>query len=111
MSLTNSSPLEAAKAASIASRRLATLSVEARNDALKSIHSALLAQKDVILEANARDVAAATQAAAEGKLSQSVLKRLDLGRPGKYEDMLQGVLDVCGLEDPGTFLPPYNIAG
>lgn len=101
MSLTESSPLKAAKAASIASRSLATLSVKARNDALTAIHDALLLEREHILQANAQDVAAATKAAQDGNLSQAVLKRLDLGRAGKYDDMLQGILDVRRLEDPG----------
>ena len=101
MSLTESSPLEAAKAASISSRSLATLSVDARNDALIAIHDALLREKDNILQANTRDLQAASKAAEDGSLSQAVLKRLDLGRPGKYDDMLKGILDVRQLEDPG----------
>ena len=100
MSLTGTSPFETAKAASIASRKLATLSVSARNDALGELYAALLKNKDLILQANARDLEVARRAAASGELSQSVLKRLDLGRPGKYADMLKGVLDVRELEDP-----------
>ncbi|PGH21600.1 glutamate-5-semialdehyde dehydrogenase [Polytolypa hystricis UAMH7299] len=100
MSLTDSSPAEAARLASIASRQLATLSTPARSDALDALHSALVKQKDFILEANARDVRAATIAAENGDLSRSILKRLDLRTPGKYEDMLQGIIDVRDLEDP-----------
>lgn len=101
MSVTDSSPLEVARDASIASRSLAVLSAPARNDALTSIYQALVGAKEYILAANARDVERATKAAAEGQLSQSVLKRLDLSRKGKWDDMLRGVLDVRGLEDPG----------
>ena len=100
MSVTESSPLEIAKAASTASRSLATLPVSARNDALMAIHAALLSNRDFILKENAKDLDLAHKAAADGHLSQSVLKRLDLGRKGKYEDMLQGILDVRNLEDP-----------
>jgi glutamate-5-semialdehyde dehydrogenase len=101
MSLTESSPEQAAKAASLSSRALAVLPLHARNDALTAIHDALLREKDAILQANARDLELASKAAESGKLSQSVLKRLDLGRPGKYGDMLKGILDVRELEDPG----------
>ena len=101
MSLTDSSPLEVAKAASISSRNLATLSTQARNDALTAIYGALQEAKDTILAANAKDLELATKAAEDGELSQSVLKRLDLGRKGKWEDMLQGILDVRDLQDPG----------
>ncbi|MCJ1434783.1 hypothetical protein MMC27_004153 [Xylographa pallens] len=103
MSLTNSSPLEVARAASSASRTLAVLSTTSRNEALTAIYEALLAAKDTILNANARDVEEATKAAADGRLSQSVLSRLDLSRKGKWEDMLQGVLSVRDLEDPGLY--------
>ena len=100
MSLTNSSPLEVAIAASNAAQSLAVLPAQDRNDALMAIHTVLSNEKDAILEANSRDVALATQAAADGELSQSVLKRLDLSKKGKWEDMLQGILDVRDLEDP-----------
>ncbi len=101
MSLTDLSPAEVAKAASLASRSLAILKCDARNNALTSIYSALQEAKETILAANARDLELATQAAENGELSQSVLKRLDLGKKGKWEDMLQGVLDVRDLDDPG----------
>lgn len=101
MSLTESSPSEAAKAASVASRNLATLSLSDRNAALTAMHSALVTAKQDILRMNMKDLVSARQAASNGTLSQSVLKRLDLGRPGKYDDMLQGILDVRDLEDPG----------
>ena len=101
MSVTNLSAFEVAKAASISSKNLAVLPTEARNDALTAIYGALRSAKDSILAANAKDLEAATKAAADGELSQSVLKRLDLGRKGKWEDMLQGILDVRDLDDPG----------
>jgi glutamate-5-semialdehyde dehydrogenase len=100
MSLTNSSALEAAQAAKSASHLLATLPVSARNDALTAIHDSLVASKEAILAANAKDMDAARQAAADGQLSQSLVSRLDLGKAGKWEDMLKGILDVRGLEDP-----------
>lgn len=105
MSLTSATPLEAARAAKFASHHLATLPVAARNDALTAIHDALAASRDVILAANARDMAAARQAAsadgaAAAPLSAALVSRLDLGKPGKWEDMLRGVLDVRALPDP-----------
>ena len=65
------------------------------------MYDALQEAKDTILAANAKDLELATKAAENGELSQSVLKRLDLGRKGKWEDMMQGILDVRELEDPG----------
>ena len=100
MSLTASDPATVATAARLASTSLATLPTSARNAALTTIHDALLAAKDEILAANREDLRLAGEASERGELSQSVLKRLDLGREGKYEDMLKGVLDVRGLEDP-----------
>lgn len=101
MSLTNSSPGEIAKSASIASRLLATLSGAERDDALTALHEAIAKSRNDILAANSRDVAAAERAVEAGVLNQSVLKRLDLSRPGKFEDMLQGILSVRDLQDPG----------
>ncbi|KAK4104299.1 gamma-glutamyl phosphate reductase [Parathielavia hyrcaniae] len=100
MSLTNASPVEAAKAAKSASHVLATLSPDARNSALTAMHAGLAAARDDILAANARDLDLARQAAADGKLSQSLVARLDLSKPGKWEDMLKGILDVRDLGDP-----------
>ena len=69
------------------------------------MYGALQEAKDTILAANAKDLELATKAAENGELSQSVLKRLDLGRKGKWEDMMQGILDVRELEDPGEGSP------
>lgn len=100
MSLTESTPLEIAKAASVSSRGLAILPTQARNEALTAIHEALSIAKDHILSENTKDLELATKAAIDGHLSQSVLKRLDLHRAGKYDDMLAGILDVRNLPDP-----------
>lgn len=100
MSLTNATPLEVAQSARLGSRKLAVLSTEERNAALTAIHNALSMAKEEVLAANAKDLEAANKAAAGGQLSQSLVKRLDLTKPGKYEDMLQGILDVRDLEDP-----------
>ena len=103
MSLTNALPADAAKAAKSASHILATLPTSARNDALTVIHTALSKSKDEILAANARDLELAKKAADNGELSLSIVSRLDLGKKGKWEDMLRGILDVRELEDPGMF--------
>lgn len=100
MSLTNATPLEVAQAARIGSRQLAVLSTEERNAALVAIHDALAQGKEEVLAANAKDLESANKAAEGGTMSASFVKRLDLGKPGKYEDMLQGILDVKELEDP-----------
>jgi len=100
MSLTNASPVDAAQAAKSASHILQTLPASARNEALTAIHDGLATARDEILSANARDLELARQAAADGKLSQSLVARLDLGKKGKWEDMLKGILDVRDLDDP-----------
>ena len=104
MSLTNDAAEDVARAARDASRVLGALGAGARNEALTAIHAALAADRDAILQANAADLAAARRAAAEGALSESLVSRLDLARPGKWEDMLQGILDVRQLDDPRVFL-------
>ncbi|TAQ90686.1 hypothetical protein B7494_g1015 [Chlorociboria aeruginascens] len=100
MSLTNALPADAAKAAKSASHILATLPASSRDHALTSIHDALSRNKDAILAANSRDLQLARKAADDGKLSLSIVSRLDLAKKGKWEDMLKGILDVRGLEDP-----------
>ncbi|ENH62492.1 Putative gamma-glutamyl phosphate reductase [Fusarium oxysporum f. sp. cubense race 1] len=100
MSLTNASPEAAASAAKTASFTLATLPASERNNALEAIHAALTASKDEILAANAKDLELARKAADEGGLSQALVSRLDLGKKGKWEDMLKGILDVRDLNDP-----------
>lgn len=101
MSLTDGSPVDVAKDAKSSSHVLATLPTSARNDALTAIHAALTQYKDEILAANARDLDSAKKAAENGELSLRIVSRLDLGKKGKWEDMLKGILDVRGLEDPG----------
>lgn len=110
MSLTNANPEEAARAAKISSRTLATLPISARNAALDAIHDGLLAERESILAANAKDLDLAKQSAASGELNSSILKRLDLSRTGKFDDMLQGIKDVRGLEDPGKcYVPVFGL--
>lgn len=108
MSLTNASPEAAASEAKTASFTLASLPASARNEALEAIHDALSSAKDDILAANARDLDLARKAAADGSLSEALVSRLDLGKKGKWEDMLKGILDVRDLDDPGKLLNPFS---
>jgi|SRR5271170_670224 len=101
MSLTNALPADAAKSAQSASHVLATLPLSARNNALTALHEALSGAKPEILAANARDLISAKKAAENGELSSSIVARLDLGKKGKWDDMLKGIIDVRELEDPG----------
>ncbi|PHH82778.1 hypothetical protein CDD82_4852 [Ophiocordyceps australis] len=100
MSLTDASAETVATAAKSASFALAALSDAERNAALQAVHDALHAARHDILAANARDLDQARRAAADGSLSEALVSRLDLGKKGKWEEMLQGILDVRNLEDP-----------
>ncbi|KAL7269299.1 glutamate-5-semialdehyde dehydrogenase [Rhizina undulata] len=91
---------EIARTSSLASQTLKAVSGADRNAALTAVHESLTAAKDEILAANLKDMAAAEELANAGKLSRSLIKRLDLSRAGKWEDMLQGILDVRDLQDP-----------
>ena len=108
MSVSNALPADAAKAAKYASRQLSILSESSRNEALTTIHSALSQAKNEILAANSRDLQLAQQSAKQGQLSASLVSRLDLGKKGKWEDMLKGILDVRDLEDPGMLYRPKD---
>ena len=83
-----------------ASLILGALSLSDRNAALQRIHSQLASLKDDILAANQLDMTAADALVNQGKLQGSMVKRLDLARGGKFESMLQGVLDIMELPDP-----------
>ncbi|GAA5879659.1 hypothetical protein JCM16303_004121 [Sporobolomyces ruberrimus] len=72
-----------------------------RHKALIALKDALTTHKDEILKANRLDIEAAKEQVAAGKMSSSLLKRLDLeSSADKYDSMLQGILDVDSLEDP-----------
>lgn len=111
MSLTGASAVDVARSASAASRRLATLSISDRNQALTALHDVLSKKKKSILDANARDIKIASSDAESGNLSHSILKRLDLSRPGKFDDMLQGILSVRNLDDPGGYFECFYLLG
>ena len=78
-----------------AARALAASSTEARRRALKAAAAAIRRGEAAILEANARDMAAAR---ASG-LSGALLDRLALD-PGRVEAMAAGVEQVAALDDP-----------
>ena len=78
-----------------ASRQLAILTNEERNEALEAIAEALTANADKILEANIADV----QTAKAMQLSQALCARLELS-PSKLKAAIAGVRDVAKLADP-----------
>lgn len=85
-----------AKDASSAFSVLKTLSDSQRSGALNKIYDSLKKNKEQILERNQIDM----DNAKSNNLSTSLIKRLDLSNPGKFDTMLQGILDVAKLEDP-----------
>lgn len=68
--------------------------------ALRAIHKQLEKDKDVILHLNQQDLESASALVNSGLLSLPLIKRLDLGLEGKWESLLDGVLQVEGLDDP-----------
>ena len=68
--------------------------------ALHHIREALQSNKAEILSANQEDLRAAQVEVDAGRMSDSLLKRLDLDKGDKWDSMLQGILDVAELSDP-----------
>ncbi|GIW89005.1 MAG: gamma-glutamyl phosphate reductase [Isosphaeraceae bacterium] len=81
--------------AQAAARTLATLPGGARNDWLRRLAAALRAQAADLIEANARDLAAAPQFG----LNAAAIDRLTLN-PKRIESMAQTVEQVAALDDP-----------
>ncbi|KAL0573437.1 glutamate-5-semialdehyde dehydrogenase [Marasmius crinis-equi] len=92
--------LDIAKAAKAAFEESQLISSDERVKALLEIKNTLEANKAEILRANEEDLAAAKQEVAQGRMSESLLKRLDLNKGDKWDSMLQGILDVANLPDP-----------
>ncbi|KAF9446200.1 glutamate-5-semialdehyde dehydrogenase [Macrolepiota fuliginosa MF-IS2] len=95
-----SSAEEIAKAAKAAFEASQLIPSEERIVALHAIKRELEARKDEILTANKEDLQAAQVEVDAGRMSESLLKRLDLGKDDKWCSMLQGILDVATLPDP-----------
>ena len=83
--------LEAAKAAK---QQVCALTTEEKNTALREMAAALLANREKILEANARDIKNAKE-----RISEVMLDRLLL-TPERIQAMAQGILQVEQLPDP-----------
>jgi len=86
---------EKARAAKAASRKMAYLSAEVKNNALHNISNDLLARKDGILAANQIDY----QEAEASGMSAAMLDRLMLSS-SRLESIAQDVLAVAALPDP-----------
>ncbi|CCG83570.1 Gamma-glutamyl phosphate reductase [Taphrina deformans PYCC 5710] len=90
-----SSSRDIASAARDASRTLSTLSAGQRIKSLEILNKLLIDERTEILTENAKDLAAAQEAGQ----AASLISRLDLSKPGKYDEMAKGVLDVSQLPD------------
>jgi glutamate-5-semialdehyde dehydrogenase len=84
-----------ASAARVASAAMGEMSTDRKNDWLLRVAERLEAARESILEANARDIAAA----AEKGVPEPLRNRLGIS-DGKWKDMLQGLRDVAALPDP-----------
>ncbi|KAK6903930.1 glutamate-5-semialdehyde dehydrogenase [Kwoniella mangroviensis CBS 10435] len=89
-----------AKAARTAFEQSQLVDVSERDLALRAIREVLEEKKDEVLKANKADMEAAEGLLSQGKLSKSLVSRLDLSRPGKFDAMLQGISDVASLPVP-----------
>ena len=85
--------IERARQAKQASRPLSILSTEVKNRALEAMARAIKANESLIVEANRKDLDAATQ------LSKAMVDRLTL-TPKRIADMQTGLRDVAALPDP-----------
>jgi len=92
---TERSVTDLAVAARTASVRLATASRGVKDAALHAMADALAAAEDLVLAANAEDVAAAEQAGT----SEAIIDRLRLNA-GRIAGMVQGLRDLAALPDP-----------
>ncbi len=107
MSQPTTLPLEAngasvaslARRARIASRALARLSLQARNEVLVAAAKEIEDGAKRILEANARDCKAAEPDVVAGKMSSTMWNRLRVNERGVVQ-MAQQVRDVARLADP-----------
>lgn len=82
-------------AAKAAAAHLATADTKTKNHALSCIKDALIAQKDMVLSANAKDVSAGQ----DGGLEASLLDRLVLN-DARFDGMIASLDDVIALPDP-----------
>jgi len=86
---------EKGRAAKSASRRMAYLPTEIKNEALKHIAGDLIAKSDAILKANKLDYRAGEKAG----MSAALLDRLMLSKE-RLEAMAQDVMTVAAIPDP-----------
>ncbi|KAG5636776.1 hypothetical protein H0H81_006890 [Sphagnurus paluster] len=91
---------EIAKVAKAAFESSQLVAPSERVRALNEIRKELESRRTTILAANREDLATAQIEVDAGRMSSSLIARLDLGRGDKWESMLKGVSDVAELPDP-----------
>jgi glutamate-5-semialdehyde dehydrogenase len=82
-----------------ASLKLANVTTEMKNAALLKVASAIIENKEKLLDANAKDVEAAERLLKRGKLTKALVQRLKLDEY-KLDNIAEMVKSVAGLEDP-----------
>lgn len=97
-----SSAEQIARAAKEAYESSQLIDASQRNGVLSDIQSRLQACKEEVLAANAKDLEAARSA----DLSSSLISRLDLSRPGKFDALISSLTEVAVLPVP-TGLTTY----
>ncbi|KAF7983337.1 hypothetical protein HWV62_22295 [Athelia sp. TMB] len=98
--MSSSASEEIASAAKAAFEASQLIPSEERITALQAIRAELNARKEQILSANRQDLQVAQTEVDAGRMSDSLLKRLDLTKGDKWDSMLQGISDVAALPDP-----------
>jgi len=88
-----------AKAARAAALQLANIPTDIKNTALHRAASAVLENRELVLNANAKDVELAEGLRRRGKLSKAFVERLKLNEH-KLKDIARMVESVAKLEDP-----------
>jgi glutamate-5-semialdehyde dehydrogenase len=99
MHASDASVASLAQRARTASRALARLSAESRNEALLAAAQAIENAGRLILEANERDCSAAQQLVTAGKMSSAMFARLRVKEQG-IQQMATQIREVARLEDP-----------
>ncbi|MBR4503609.1 MAG: glutamate-5-semialdehyde dehydrogenase [Candidatus Methanomethylophilaceae archaeon] len=90
------SEIRKAKEASIT---MAVLPTAAKDSALEAMAAALDSNREAILAANSKDMAAAEAMLERGEITGPMLKRLKIDGP-KIDGMIAGIRDVIKLKDP-----------
>ena len=88
-----------AEQARIASRQLANLSTERKNEVLLAFAKKIRENTEPILSANKKDLESADRLRIQGELSDSSIQRLKLNA-GKIEQMAKNLESVAALPDP-----------